>query len=160
MIEIAKNMTAKTFAEAIQIPTRIEIERTYRNGVTTGNLKGYIDNKLVVETKTIELVWKDNEPRVSCIPEGVYDLEPSLWHSHNNKPVWEIKNVPNRSRILIHPANYASGKHVQLLGCIAPVTDYSDLDGDGIIDGTASQKAFNKVMEYFKDIFCKIIIYS
>ena len=160
MIEIAKNMTAAAFAEAIKKPTRVELCRTYRPGVTTGKWKGYIDGKLVVETKTIELKWANNQPRVSCILEGIFDLEPSEWHSHHDKPVLEIKNVPDRDRILVHPANYASGKHVELLGCIAPVTAYSDLDGDGIIDGTNSQKAFNKIMKHFKNIKCQIIIYS
>lgn len=60
----------------------------------------------------------------------------------------------------MHPANYASGKHVELLGCIAPVTSYKDLDGDGIIDGVSSKIAFDKIMAKFGNLKTKIIIYS
>ena len=154
-MEILKN----SVKAAIQKPTRVEIKRKHVKGVTKGEWKGYIDGKCVVEVNTIELKWDDNKPRVSCIPEGVYPLRPAIWQKHKKK-VLQICNVPNRSHILVHPANFASGKNIQLLGCIAPVTGYADLDNDGIIDGTASRKAFDKIMEHFGNIECNIIIYS
>lgn len=65
---------------------------------------------------TIELPWRANKPNISCIPEGRYQLEKRYslkfkWHLH-------LMNVPNRSLILIHPANNALA---ELKGCIAPV---------------------------------------
>ncbi len=146
-------------AAALKAPNRIELKRDYKDGVTLGAIKGYINNVLVVDIKSIELKWNDNKPRISCIPEDIYDIEPDIWNKHQMK-VLGIKNVPNRSRILMHPANYASGKHIELLGCIAPVTGFADLDKDGIIDGTASRSAFGKLMHHFGNIKCKLIIYS
>jgi hypothetical protein len=53
---------------------------------------------------------------ISCIPEGRYEIV----KRYNAKFKWHfiIMNVPNRSFILIHPANDALK---ELKGCIAPV---------------------------------------
>ncbi len=149
----------RSIAKTITEPTRIELKRKYQSGVTLGIFSGYIDNVLVAEEKTIELVWKDNKPNVSCIPEGIYPIGPSIWNKHNMK-VLGIEEIEGRSLVKVHPANYASGKHNELRGCIAPVTEHKDLDGDGIIDGTSSVKAFNRIMAKFGKINCNIIIYS
>ncbi|WP_353734710.1 DUF5675 family protein [Algoriella sp.] len=84
---------------------------------------------------TIELPWKNNLKRKSCIPEGKYPLKKRFserfgWH------VW-IDLVPNRSLILFHPANDALK---ELNGCIAPVTS---LLGEG--KGIDSRKAFERL---------------
>lgn len=81
---------------------------------------------------TIELPWKNNERKVSCVPEGKYFLE----KRYSAKFKWhiEVKNVANRSGILFHPANNAMQ---ELNGCIAPVTK---LSGAGL--GLMSRKAF------------------
>lgn len=86
---------------------------------------------------TIELPWRDNKRRASCIPEGTYLLrkrysEKFKWH-------FVLLDVPNRSCILIHPANDAQK---QLQGCIAPVSQITD-EGKG----TESRKAMQKVMD-------------
>lgn len=52
---------------------------------------------------TLEEPWKDNEPRVSCIPEGSYQCRRHNGAKFSN--VWEITNVPGRSAILIHAGN-------------------------------------------------------
>lgn len=84
---------------------------------------------------TIELPWLENQKRVSCVPEGEYLLQKRYskkfgWHLH-------LVNVPGRDFILIHPANDAKK---ELLGCIAPVTEYT-----GIGKGSFSRRAFLKV---------------
>lgn len=53
---------------------------------------------------TMEDDWKDNQPRESCIPHGTYTLRRTIYHKHNYE-TFEVTGVPNRSRILIHPAN-------------------------------------------------------
>ena len=65
---------------------------------------------------SIELTWKDNLARVSCIPEGRYELV-KRWSLRFNRHL-QILNVPGREYILIHPANEALR---ELKGCIAPV---------------------------------------
>lgn len=84
----------------------------------------------------MELPWKDNGSKVSCIPAGEYPLV--LEHSPAFKTdLWEIKDVPGRSECKIHSANYPS----QLLGCIAPGLMHADLDRDGKLDAARSKEA-------------------
>jgi len=111
----------------------IIIIRTYYPSGTNGILtcKG---NEVC---KTIELPWKDNLTKASCIPEGTYKIRKRYsrvfrWH-------FEVENVPGRNLILFHPANDA-GK--ELRGCIAPVTT---LTGQGI--GLSSKAAFKRMKD-------------
>ena len=106
----------------------LELTRTYFPNGTNGKLE--CEGKLICNT--IELPWKNNETRVSCIPEGKYFIK----KRYSQKFQWhlEIENVQNRSLILFHPANNALQ---ELNGCIAPVTK---LSGPGL--GLMSRKAF------------------
>lgn len=86
---------------------------------------------------TIELPWRENKKRISCVPEGTYVLrrrysEKFKWH-------YALLDVPNRSCILIHPANNAQK---ELQGCIVPV---STLTAEGT--GTESRKAMQKLTD-------------
>lgn len=64
--------------------------------------------------ETIERPDKNNEPMVSCIPAGTYHVTYEMSPSRGEK-TFRLVNVPGRSGILIHPANWA----YQLMGCIA-----------------------------------------
>ncbi len=87
--------------------------------------------------KTIELPWRGNQRRISCIPEGTYRLRKRF----SSKFKWhlEVMNVKNRDLILFHPANDALK---ELNGCIAPVTK---LTGEG--KGIQSRIAFERLKE-------------
>ena len=63
---------------------------------------------------TVELPWKENQPYISCIPEGLYHCE--VWDSARFPLSYIVKDVPGRSHILIHPGNSIK----DILGCIAP----------------------------------------
>lgn len=63
---------------------------------------------------TIEKPWKDNQKRISCIPEGEYTAIQFCSPHHGD--VWLLENTTPRSMIEIHPANLAE----ELEGCIAP----------------------------------------
>lgn len=76
---------------------------------------------------TLELPWRDSDgdgigdPQKSCITPGTYELE---WYNSPSKGwCYLVKNVKQRSNILIHSANFAGdvdkGWQSQLLGCIA-----------------------------------------
>jgi hypothetical protein len=95
----------------------IVLRRTYHSSGTNGIL--YVKGNPFC--CTIELPWRDNTCAISCIPEGRYRLD-KRWSKHFN---WHllVRGVPNRSLILIHPANHALR---QLQGCIAPVTRYTE----------------------------------
>lgn len=109
------------------------LTRTYHvhgtNGVLTVNGKPFCF--------TIELPWKDNEARVSCIPEGVYPLAKRF--SVTLKHHLLVQQVPGRSLILIHKANHAER---ELQGCIAPVTT---ITGEG--RGDSSRAVFNPLVK-------------
>ncbi|MBC7847827.1 MAG: hypothetical protein H7Y10_15205 [Flavobacterium sp.] len=109
------------------------LSRTYFPDGTNGKLE--CEGKFICNT--IELPWKNNETKVSCIPEGKYFIK----NRYSNKFKWhlEIVNIKNRSLILFHPANNAQR---ELNGCIAPVTK---LSGPGL--GLMSRKAFNKLKD-------------
>ena len=93
------------------------LTRTYFPEGTNGKLE--CNGKSICNT--IELPWRKNEKRVSCIPEGKYFIRKRYSRKFN----WhiEIIGVENRSSILFHPANNALQ---ELNGCIAPVTKLSD----------------------------------
>jgi len=60
---------------------------------------------------TIELPWMDNIQNQSCIPQGIYNCSP--YSSVKYKNVWQVRNVPNRSNILIHSGNFACDVKLQ-----------------------------------------------
>lgn len=72
---------------------------------------------------SLELPWRDNKRSQSCIPEGRYPL---VWEwSHKfGRNLWELKDVPGRSEIKIHPSNHWS----ELEGCIALGKWYNSTD--------------------------------
>lgn len=111
----------------------IHLTRTYFPEGTNGKLE--CEGKFI--SCTIELPWKNNEKRVSCIPEGKYLLS----KRYSKKFNWHLTvlNVENRSFILFHPANQAL---LELNGCIAPVTK---LSGPGL--GLQSRQAFIKLKD-------------
>jgi len=71
---------------------------------------------------TTELPWLDNLQSRSCIPAGEYTC--SIVQSPHMGRVYGVHNVPGRSNVLIHPANFGGnvgrGWQTELQGCIAP----------------------------------------
>lgn len=73
---------------------------------------------------TVELPWRDNATGISCIPPGTYRCE--VVKSPRFGKVYGLRDVPKRTNILIHAANFGGdrgkGWHTELQGCIAPAT--------------------------------------
>ncbi len=69
-----------------------------------------------------ELPWKDNRPNLSCIPKNEYVCRRII--SPKFGEVYKVDNVPNRTNILIHAANFVGDTEKRLksdvLGCLAP----------------------------------------
>lgn len=92
------------------------IRDSYSDMGTFGKL--YIDGKFFCYT--VEKPWVGNKEKESCIPEGVYRLvlrySPVVRKTSGGEfeEGYEVAGVPNRSYIMIHPANVAS----DLEGCI------------------------------------------
>ena len=111
----------------------LELIRTYFPNGTNGELY-YNGNRICF---TIELPWLNNEPSVSCIPEGSYELE-KYFSEHLGNHL-HLKTVASRSLIMIHAANDAIK---ELRGCIAPV---SILTAEG--KGLRSMIALRKILD-------------
>lgn len=70
------------------------------------------------------LPWLKGHPDIytveilNCIPAGIYEL---VGHQGEKKDVWELRDVPGHTGILLHVGNYACtvGEHESdSLGCI------------------------------------------
>jgi len=110
---------------------KLELIRTYYANGTNGDL--LLNGDKVCST--IELPWKNNTPKISCIPEGEYELRKRYSQRFGNHFI--LIGVPGRSYILMHPANDALK---ELKGCIAPV---SFLTEEG--RGSKSRMALEKI---------------
>lgn len=87
---------------------------------------------------TLELPWKDNQRRVSCIPEGIYNVRKHI--SPKFGEVIHVLNVPERDAILIHAGNKVS----DVQGCILPGIKSNDI----VI---SSRIHLSKILELVKD---------
>jgi hypothetical protein len=83
---------------------------------------------------TLELPWKDNKRKVSCIPTGTYKVVRRISKKYGQH--FHITNVPGRTLILIHAANYVT----DLLGCIGVGSKYAFINKDAILDIANSKK--------------------
>jgi hypothetical protein len=108
----------------------LELIRAYHPGGTNGEIQ-YEGQKVCL---SIELPWLNNKRRVSCIPEGRYEIRRRFTEKRKHHLI--LVGVPGRDAILIHPANDAKK---ELLGCIAPVTELTG-PGKGILSRAANEK--------------------
>lgn len=71
---------------------------------------------------SVELPWRNNRTARSCIPVGTYTCR--ITNSPKFGKVYHVENVPGRSAVLIHGANFGGdidlGYTTHLQGCIAP----------------------------------------
>lgn len=99
-----------------------------------------------LELATCELPWHGNKPGESCIPEGVYDLQmresPVVQRSSGGEFArgWEVCDVPGRTFIMLHPANWPG----ELQGCISVGLAFGVIAGQ--IGVSSSREAFRKLM--------------
>lgn len=100
---------------------------------------------------SLELPWKDNLPKVSCIPEATYFCD--VVRSPRMGNVYQIFGVPGRSHCLIHSGNYAGDvslglrSHVQgcvLLGCKVGTLDRQP----AVLVSKTAVRRFMESMEY------------
>jgi hypothetical protein len=90
---------------------------------------------------TIERPWLNNQHIVSCIPAGEYQIK--IINSPRHGKVYEVQNVPNRSDIQIHIANF----YDELEGCIALGQSFATIGGKrGIANSKQAIWAFMLAM--------------
>lgn len=92
---------------------------------------------------TLELPWRGNAPRASCIPHGTYQC--ARVKSPRFGDTFEVKGVHGRSHILFHAGNLWTDTE----GCILVGEQFEPVGGKpGIV---ASRKGFEEFMRLNKD---------
>lgn len=122
----------------------IEIHRRLDNGVETlGSLNVISNDATIFKCDTLELPYKDNQSKISCIPKGVYFCQKV--GATKNIPYEHISvmEVPNRSGICIHTGNL----YTQILGCVLVGCGYGDINKDGQKDILNSKLTYTKLMK-------------
>jgi len=99
---------------------------------------------------TIERPWLQNKSFVSCIPPNIYKCKKIT--SPSNGECFEILDVPNRTDIQGHIANYVRN----VVGCVGfgDSIRRSDKDGRWVSN---SSKTFKKLMSLLPDEFELVI---
>lgn len=93
---------------------------------------------------TLELPWKGNQRRISCIPDGEYSCQITKGRKTSGgmfvPTTYEVLNVPDRSGILFHVGNTASDSE----GCILIGEKFGVLTGKPAI--LESRGGFQKLL--------------
>ena len=90
---------------------------------------------------TVEKPWKDNLPRVSCIPEDTYTANLYESPTKGRGIVWQLNDVPDRSYIQIHRGNTED----DVVGCIAVGKGLGYINSKWAV--TDSRQAFMELMD-------------
>lgn len=117
---------------------------SYQEKQTLGYLT--FDNATDDRFYMLELPWKQNQHKVSCIPEGLYKVIPRTsdrFGRHFKVVSIGYNEVIGRSGILQHPGNY----HKDIEGCQLPGMGMADLNKDGLHDITGSKIALARMLE-------------
>jgi hypothetical protein len=112
----------------------------------------------------LELPDRDNAPDISCVPAAAYVLR-QVWSNRFNRMVYIFTNVPGRSKIEVHPANWAGdtalGYYSDLEGCSSPGHGVGQIETphgnmqQAVLHSTA---AFNELMAYLAGDDCLLTI--
>ncbi len=111
---------------------------------------------------SLELAWRENQPDVSCIPEGEYICR-LLFSPRFGRKVYHVLNVEGRENIEIHPGNFADSddaKKSQTEGCIILGLYFKDLNGDGITEITKSADTVQALQDYTNGEDFRLVITS
>ena len=120
---------------------KIIILRSYFNDCTLGRVLTNTPFKCF----SLELPWKGNASKVSCIPEGIYDAY--IRYSPNQKrEVITLKDVPERTWINIEVGNYTN----DILGCVVVGRGVHDINHDTVPDVTSSGETLDELLQIAK----------
>lgn len=126
---------------------KVILKRLSNDGIlTTGSLMCIqnIDTATIFICKTIEMPWKDNAPKISCIPVGDYECA-YTFDNHTDMFTYEVLNVPDRTGIRIRGGEFTG----QLLGSIlflSAVSESETANKDQVDDETISK--FEQLMDH------------
>lgn len=123
--------------------TTLHLIRLADQGLQTiGRLHVREGEKALLILCTLELPWRGNERRISCIPEGTYEVVHRAPTKHIPHAHLLLLDVQGRSYICIHAGNFRTST----LGCPLVGLSHTDIDGDGLVDVTHSREAMRRLM--------------
>jgi len=129
----------------------IIVNRNYTAKQTPGRIlvmDGVIEK---FKAYSLELVNLNNMPNVSCVLEGRYK---AFRYVHPKKgKSFVLQDVPDRSDVMWHAGNYASGSHLDTEGCTLPGRYFQDINADGNIDICDSRNTMDKLYNMMPDEF-------
>ena len=109
----------------------VEIVREASSHFGTFGILRAVYGSLSMTLHSGELPWKDNANSMSCIPPGRYWT--TRYDSRRFGRVYVVNDVPGRSGILIHPANWfgdsSVGHKTDVEGCIGLGLERTTLEG-------------------------------
>lgn len=120
---------------------------------TLGILHVYHELQEQAKFCTLELAWKDNERRISCIPAGKYRMTPEI-HAKFGRS-FRIHDVAGRDGIMLHRGNYTN----DTTGCIIMGMRFADLDGKGWFEVSQSKQALDYLYQFIIDE-CELHIFD
>lgn len=120
------------------------IKRLSDDGVQTLGIMTLPNGKVY---HTLELAWKNNAKKVSCIPKGKYKVRKRTSAKYGEH--FHILDVKNRDFILIHLGNY----HTDILGCVLVGKGLKDINNDGRLDVTSSRQAMKEILSVMPNSF-------
>lgn len=133
----------------------IILERAYTDAATIGRM--ILPSGRILQT--IELPWRGNQPRISCIPEGLYKLtsrQSSVVNKTSRgryKSGWEVVAVEGRSYIMIHIANTVG----DIEGCIGVGLELGVVNNEwAVIRSAEAFDLFMREMDDYAD--CSLLI--
>ncbi len=127
------------------------IRQEFNDKQVTGLLRILNGEEVIVSFATLELAWKNNQRKVSCIPKGTYTCVARVSPKYGRH--FHVTNVPNRDLILIHHGNF----HTDILGCILIGKAHKDINKDGYKDVVQSKIAMNELNRIMPEEFELII---
>jgi hypothetical protein len=89
---------------------------------------------------SLELPFLNNKLKISCIPAGKYTIVKRVSKRFGNH--FLVKDVKNRSYILIHHGNY----YYQTEGCILVGKGLQDINVDNLLDVLDSKTTMSKLL--------------
>jgi len=101
---------------------------------------------------TLERPWRQNQRRVSCIPEGTYDCDPNYVSPAFGKRCIGVAGVPGRSHILFHQGN----KVEESKGCILVGLGLWFHEGEFRV--ASSRKALDRLFNYLNGDCFKLVV--
>ena len=96
------------YMHTLTINRCIKTDKNTLGFVTLTNQRG----KIIFNSVSLELPFLENKKQISCIPTGTYRAIKTK--SQSKGEVLMLKQVPNRTSILVHVGNYSK----DTLGCI------------------------------------------